>query len=60
VLRTGEPVRFEREFVTAARFIEVSARRVGPAENRQVSVLFRDITARKASEAALRGARRWP
>lgn len=54
VLRTGEPVRFEREFVTAARFIEVSARRVGPAENRQVSVLFRDITARKASEAALR------
>ncbi|WP_084390826.1 response regulator [Novosphingobium capsulatum] len=54
VLRSGEPVRFEREFVTAERFIEVSARRVGPACNRQVSVLFRDITARKAQEAALR------
>lgn len=54
VLRTGEPVRFEREFVTARRWIEVSARRVGPESNRQVSVLFRDISARKAAEAALR------
>ncbi|NMN05090.1 response regulator [Novosphingobium sp. SG919] len=54
VLRTGEPVRFEREFITAGRFIEVSARRVGPQGNRQVSVLFRDISERKASESALR------
>ncbi len=53
VLRSGEPLRFERDFVLAGRVIEVSARRVGPESNRQVSVLFRDITARKAAEIAL-------
>lgn len=54
VLRTGEPIRFEQEFVTARRYIEVSARRVGSEADRQVSVLFRDISARKAAEAAMR------
>lgn len=54
VLRTGNPVRFEREFVDAGRHIEVAAARVEPASLRQVSVLFRDITARKQGEAALR------
>jgi len=54
VLQTGEALRFEREFAAADRYIEVSARRVGPVENRQVSVLFRDISARKAAEADLR------
>ncbi|TFW17272.1 response regulator [Duganella callida] len=54
VLLTGEPARFEQEFVAAGRYIEVSARRVGPAAMRQVSVLFRDITARKKTEAELR------
>ena len=54
VLRTGTPIRFERDFVAAGRHIEVSAVRVEPAERRQVSVLFRDVTARKQAEAALR------
>ncbi|WP_421992578.1 ATP-binding protein [Roseococcus sp.] len=54
VLHTGEAIRFEREFVETGRHIEVSASRVEPPGLRQVSVLFRDITARKAAEAALR------
>ena len=54
VLRTGKPIRFEREFVLAGRHIEVSASRMEPASRRQVTVLFRDVTARKKAEAALR------
>ena len=54
MLRTGQPIRFERDFVAAGRHIEVSAARVEPASQRQVSVLFRDVTARKQTEAALR------
>ena len=54
VLRTGQPIRFEREFREAGRHIEVSASRVEPAELQQVSVLFRDITARKEAEATSR------
>ncbi len=53
VLRTGEPIRFERDFATARRFIEVSATRIEPASLRQVAVLFRDATGRKQAEAAL-------
>ena len=55
VLATGEPLRFEREFREVGRHIEVSATRLEPAHLNQVSVLFRDITARKVAEAALRG-----
>ncbi|MEI4488301.1 ATP-binding protein [Frigidibacter sp. MR17.14] len=54
ILDSGQPLRFEREFVDAGRFIEVSAARVEPASLNQVSVLFRDITARKTAEIALR------
>lgn len=54
VLRTGVPARFERYFLTAGRHIEVSATRVEPPGLRQVSVLFRDISARKKAEEALR------
>jgi PAS domain S-box-containing protein len=54
VLRTGAPARFERYFTTAKRHIEVSAARVEPASLKQVSVLFRDISARKRAEHALR------
>jgi signal transduction histidine kinase len=54
VLTTGETVRFEQEFKAIGRHIEVSATRLEPASLRQVSVLFRDITARKAAETALR------
>ncbi len=53
VLRSGDPVRFERYFAAAGRHVEVSAARVGSAP-RQVSVLFRDIAQRKRAEAALR------
>ncbi|MRW89868.1 response regulator [Duganella sp. FT80W] len=54
VLRTGETARFEQEFRAVGRHIEVSAMRVGTPDLGQVSVLFRDITARKLTEAALR------
>ncbi|SFG80788.1 hybrid sensor histidine kinase/response regulator [Methylobacterium gossipiicola] len=54
VLRTGEPIRFERAFPAAGRHIEVSAARIEPASRRQVSVLFRDISARRRAEDALR------
>ena len=54
VLRTGMPARFERYFLTAGRHIEVSAARVEPPSLRQVSVLFRDVSARKKAEEALR------
>jgi signal transduction histidine kinase/CheY-like chemotaxis protein len=54
VLLTGEPARFEQEFVAAGRYIEVSATRAGPVEMGQVSVLFRDVSERKKTEAALR------
>ncbi|MFT4115558.1 ATP-binding protein [Bradyrhizobium sp.] len=53
-LRTGQPLHFEREFVLAGRTIEISASRIEPASRRQVSVLFRDISARKKAETALR------
>jgi PAS domain S-box-containing protein len=58
VLRTGQPVRFEREILVVGRHIEVSATRIEPASRRQVSVLFRDITARKRAEAAQRESER--
>ncbi|WP_287090534.1 PAS domain S-box protein, partial [Methylobacterium sp.] len=54
VLRTGRPIRFERFFAQADRFIDVSAARVEPPGRRQVSVLFRDVTARRQAEDALR------
>ncbi|SDG88978.1 ATP-binding protein [Alloyangia pacifica] len=54
VLESGVPIRFERDFVEAGRFIEVSARRLEPKSLGQVAVLFRDITARKQAEAELR------
>jgi signal transduction histidine kinase/CheY-like chemotaxis protein len=54
VLATGQAIRFEQHFVAARRYIEVSASRMEPASLGQVSVLFRDITARRQAEAALR------
>jgi PAS domain-containing protein len=54
VLRTGRAVRFEQEFKAVGRFIEVSATRIEPESLCQVAVLFRDVTARKLAEAALR------
>ena len=54
VLRTGRPIRFERELVATGRHLELAAFRVEPAFRRQVAVLFQDVTARKQAETALR------
>ncbi|WP_445504314.1 PAS domain S-box protein [Microvirga sp. G4-2] len=54
VLETGEPTRFERELVATRRYLELAAFRVEPASRRQVAVVFRDVTARKQAELALR------
>ena len=54
VLRTGVPIRFERELVATGRYLELAAFRVEPASRRQVAVLFQDITARKRAEAAIK------
>ncbi|GJE28506.1 PAS domain-containing protein [Methylobacterium organophilum] len=53
VLRTGEPIRFERELVATGRHLELSAFRVEPESRRQVAVLFQDVTARKRAETEL-------
>ena len=54
VLRTGKPIRFERELVATGRHLDLAAFRIEPASRRQVAVLFQDITARKRAEDALR------
>jgi len=53
VLRTGVPIRFERELVATGRHLELAAFRIEPASRRQVAVLFQDITARKRAETAI-------
>jgi PAS domain S-box-containing protein len=53
VLKTGEPVRFERELVATGRHLELSAFRIEPPERRQVAVLFQDVTTRRSAEIAL-------
>lgn len=53
VLRTGVPIRFERELVATGRYLELAAFRIEPASRRQVAVLFQDITARKRAETAI-------
>ena len=40
VLRTGRPIRVERELVTTGRWLEVAAFRIEPPERRQVAVLI--------------------
>jgi PAS domain S-box-containing protein len=54
VLRTGEPIRFERELEATGRWLELAAFRVEPAERKQVAVLFRDKTEKRRAEEALR------
>jgi signal transduction histidine kinase len=50
VARTGEPRRFENAAVALGRFYEVYALRAGRPEQRQVALLFTDITARRRAE----------
>ena len=54
VLRTGEPIRFERDFVTHGRVLELYAFRVQEQNHRRVAVIFKDITAQKRAATALR------
>ncbi|WP_254152297.1 hybrid sensor histidine kinase/response regulator, partial [Pseudomonas syringae] len=54
VLRTGKPIRFERELVATGRYLALTAFRIEPASRRQVAVLFQDITERKRAELALK------
>jgi len=54
VLRTGEPIRFERGLVTHGRVLELYAFRVEDETHRRVAVIFKDITEHKRSEEALR------
>ena len=55
---TGEPARFEEHAEALGRWYYVHAFRVGPPENREVAILFNDITERKPGQdaAALLGA----
>lgn len=54
VARTGEPATFENYAEAFKRWFDVRAVRVGRPEERQIAILFSDITARKQAEAALR------
>lgn len=59
VATTGEPIRFELPARALGRFYDVYAFRTGPAERRQVAVLFSDITERRrATEELLEADRR--
>ena len=53
VLKTGQPIRFERELLATGRHLELAAFRVEPPSRREVAVLFKDVTARKRAERAL-------
>src|SRR5664279_4175905 len=51
---TGQPTRFVNHAEQLHRWYEVHALRIGQPENRQVAILFSDISERKQSEEALR------
>lgn len=54
IARTGEPQRFQNQAAAMGRWYDVYAFRLGPAEQRRVGVLFRDITKQREIEEALR------
>ncbi len=54
VLKTGEPIHFRRELVATGRHLEISSFRVGAATERQVAVLFQDVTERVRAEESQR------
>jgi PAS domain S-box-containing protein len=54
ISRTGEPARFEQRAAQLNRWYDVYAWRHGRPQDRQVAVLFNDVTARKNAEEALR------
>ena len=54
VALTGEPARFESDAAALDRCYDVHALRVGEPHERQVAILFADISARRRAEIALR------
>jgi PAS domain S-box-containing protein len=54
IVKTGEPMRFEREAAQLGRHYDVYAWRIGEPAERKAAVLFNDITERKQTEAVLR------
>lgn len=54
VLVTGRPIRFEKELEKTGRWLELAAFRLEPASRKQVAVLFKDLTARRQAEKALK------
>ena len=54
VCTSGKPIRFERELVSQGRVLELYAFRVSDKTPGRVALNFRDITARKQAEDALR------
>jgi signal transduction histidine kinase/CheY-like chemotaxis protein len=53
VLRTGNSIRFQRELEATGHYLDISSFRVGSFENRQVAVLFKDITDQVQAQKAL-------
>jgi len=58
IARTGEPARFQNRARQLGRWYDVYAFRFGNPEDRQVAVLFNDITERKRAEESLEAANR--
>ncbi len=54
VLRTGEPIRFERGFATQGRMLELYAFRVEHQTQRRIAIIFKDITRRSQMDTVLR------
>jgi signal transduction histidine kinase len=54
VERTGEALYFEQELLATGRCLGLAAIRIEPADDHLVAVIFRDVTARKRAEDALR------
>lgn len=54
VLRTGEPIRFERGLVKHGRVLNLYAFRIEDETHHRVAVIFKDITERRRAEVALR------
>jgi PAS domain S-box-containing protein len=54
VCRTGKPIRFERGLVTHGRILELYAFRVESTAPCRIGVIFRDVTARRRNDSALR------
>jgi PAS domain S-box-containing protein len=50
IVKTGEPLRFQRNLATQGRVLELYAFRVEDETHRRVAVIFRDVTEQKRAE----------